>query len=122
MTNRGFSPQPLNQPRSQAAHRRFLFPLFLLPLFLLLPACSTMPQGNAADGERWYRLYRCNGCHGENGTGGRGPVLAETALRFGPFLRKIRSPGSTIMPAYDPQQLPDKDAADIYLWLRSPIK
>lgn len=90
---------------------------FLQPL--LLPACSGMPQGNPDDGERWYRLNRCDGCHGEDGTGGRGPVLAPIDLSFNRFVRKIRSPDSTVMPAYDAEQLPDDDAADIYLWLMS---
>jgi len=97
--------------------------MLFLPLFflqaLILSACNNRPQGNAADGARWYRLNRCDGCHGEGGTGGKGPVLAATDLSFRQFVHKIRAPHSTVMPSFDPEQLPDKDAADIYLWLRS---
>lgn len=104
----------------KTARRPLLLLFFLLPL--IPPGCNSMPQGDPADGERWYRLHHCDGCHGEDGTGGRGPELAPTELSFRRFVRKVRSPGSTIMPAYDPQRLPDEDAADIYLWLRSRMK
>jgi mono/diheme cytochrome c family protein len=96
--------------------------LLLLLLFFPLAACSGMPQGKAADGERWYRLHRCDGCHGKDGKGGRGPVLAGTDLRFNRFVRIIRNPGSTVMPAYDAGQLPNEDVADIYLWLMTQEK
>lgn len=104
------------QATSPQRHKRTLG--LLLPLlFFLLAACSGMPQGDPSDGERWYRLHRCDGCHGEDGKGGRGPELAGTDLRFNRFVRIIRDPGSTVMPAYDTGRLPDEDVADIYLWL-----
>jgi len=93
--------------------------LLLILAAFTLPACNRQPNGNPADGERWYSLHRCDGCHGEDGIGGRGPELAATELSFRRFASKIRSPHSTVMPAYDEQQLPDEDAADIYLWLVS---
>lgn len=120
MAVRKSSRQRLKLLPRKTTRRTLLLLFFLLPL--IPPACSSMPQGNPADGERWYRLHRCDGCHGEKGIGGRGPELAPTELSFRRFVRKVRSPGSTIMPAYDPEQLPDRDVADIYLWLRSPKK
>lgn len=93
--------------------------MILTILALLLGACSRLPQGNAANGGRWYSLNRCNGCHGERGSGGRGPMIAGTALSFHRFLGKIRSPRSEIMPAFTPDRLSDQDAADIYLWLHA---
>lgn len=62
-------------------------------------------------------MYRCNGCHGDNGSGGKGPVIAGTSLSFNRFLHKLRSPDSAIMPAFDENRLPVKDAGEIYLWL-----
>lgn len=95
--------------------------LCLLPVafccLLLLAGCSSMPEGDPANGARWYKLYRCNGCHGENGSGGKGPVIAGTELNYNRFLHKLRSPDSAIMPAFDANRLPEKDAGEIYLWL-----
>ena len=90
---------------------------------LMASSCNQMPQGNAENGERWFRLNRCNGCHGEKGIGGKGlgakaPALAGLSLNYRKFINKIRSPNSEIMPAFDPKRLSDQDAADIYLWLQ----
>jgi mono/diheme cytochrome c family protein len=101
--------------------RPYLIVLLLL-LFIItcaLVACTGTPQGNAADGKRWYSLHRCNGCHGESGGGGKGPVLAGTDLSFRRFVGKLRAPNSEIMPTFTRKQLPDQDAADIYLWLQT---
>ncbi|MDH3329498.1 MAG: cytochrome c [Desulfobulbaceae bacterium] len=76
-----------------------------------------MPEGNAADGARWFKLNRCNGCHGENGSGGKGPMIAGTSLSFNRFLHKLREPNSAIMPTFESKRLSDKDAGEIYLWL-----
>lgn len=93
--------------------------LLVIVMACSLAACSGTPQGNAADGKRWYSLYRCNGCHGEGGSGGKGPVLAGTGLSFRRFLGKLRAPNSAIMPTFAREQVPDQDAADIYLWLQT---
>ncbi|GAB4346607.1 MAG: hypothetical protein Kow0089_24030 [Desulfobulbaceae bacterium] len=95
--------------------------LLLLAVAILLPtaACTSMPDGNAANGERWFRLNRCNGCHGERGTGGRGPTLAGLDLSYRRFIGKLRNPKSAVMPTFGEERLSDSDAADIYLWLRS---
>ena len=90
-------------------------------LFLLLPfwtACTTMPEGNAGNGERWFRMNRCNGCHGEKGVGGKGPVIAGLDLNYGKFIKKLRTPNSAIMPSFNKEQVSDTDAADMYLWLK----
>jgi mono/diheme cytochrome c family protein len=119
---------PLRQPLKKSLVRRLparmLLPCLLAAIFLspLLPACTETPKGKAADGKRWYGLHRCSGCHGEGGRGGKGPVLAGTDLSFRRFLGKLRAPNSAIMPAYAAEQLPDQDAADIYLFLQSPQK
>ena len=94
-----------------------------LVLFAAGSACSQMPQGNPDNGERWYRLNRCNGCHGEKGIGGKGvgtkgPPLAGLTLSSKQFIKKIRTPNSGIMPAYEAERLSDQDTADIYAWLK----
>ena len=97
------------------------FNLLLLTLWLLvLPtSCSQPPTGNPDNGKRWFSLYRCNGCHGENGTGGRAVEIAGLEMRYSAFLRKLRNPGSSIMPSFPRDKVSDQDGADIYLWLRN---
>lgn len=96
--------------------------LVLLAIILLLSSCNRIPQGNAADGVRWFRMHRCNGCHGEGGKGARGPAIASLNLNFDSFLSKLRDPRSAVMPTFTPEELSDQDAADIYLWLRKQTK
>ena len=91
--------------------------MIILCLLAAVSACTGTPEGNPDRGQRWYHLYRCNGCHGEDGTGGRGPDLAPTSLSFSKFLNKLRSPDSSVMPAYGSDRVSHQDAADIYLWL-----
>ena len=102
-----------------APRRTSLIMTLLFILALALAACGGTPRGSADDGKRWYSLYRCNGCHGEGGSGGKGPVIAGTGLSFRRFLGKLRAPNSAIMPTFAREQLPDQDAADIYLWLQT---
>ena len=88
-------------------------------LLYFVSGCSSMPEGNPDDGERWFRMNRCNGCHGEKGTGGKGPVIAGLKLSYRQFKHQLRAPNSPIMPVFEQKLLSDKDAADIYLWLQS---
>lgn len=99
--------------------RCFMFLLISLTfLFPALYGCSKTPEGNPANGGRWFKLYRCVGCHGENGSGGKAPVIAGISLSYNRFLHKLRAPHSSIMPVFDKQRLPESDAAEIYLWLK----
>ncbi|MCL7489027.1 MAG: cytochrome c [Desulfobulbaceae bacterium] len=81
-------------------------------------SCTSVPDGNPDNGERWYRMNRCNGCHGEKGKGGKAPAIAGLSFSYRQFIRKIRKPDSAIMPAFSSNLLSDADAADIYLWLQ----
>jgi mono/diheme cytochrome c family protein len=81
-------------------------------------ACTSVPEGNPDNGERWYRMNRCNGCHGEKGKGGKAPGIAGLSLSYRQFIRKFRKPDSAIMPAFSANLLSDADVADIYLWLQ----
>ena len=108
---------------------RYKIPLVFIILSTILlflgSACTPMPDGNPDDGERWFRMNRCNGCHGEKGSGGigpngaKGPVIAGLKLSYRQFKNQLRSPNSAIMPTFEANQLSDKDAADIYLWLQT---
>lgn len=91
-------------------------------LALVLSSCSAMPEGNATNGERWFKLYRCIGCHGKGGSGGRGPVIAGISLSHKQFLHKLRNPRSAVMPTFTSQHVSDQDAADIYQWLKQQKK
>ena len=101
-------------------------PLLLIALLAVLlffcSGCSSMPDGNPEDGERWFRMNRCNGCHGEKGTGGKGPVIAGLKLSYRQFKHQLRASNSPIMPVFEQNLLSDKDAADIYLWLQTQNK
>ena len=112
-------------------HKKVHSPLIVLAILFSLfisSACTPMPEGNAGNGERWFRMNRCNGCHGEKGSGGigpngaKGPVIAGLELNYGRFLRQLRNPNSAIMPSFSENQLSDKDAADIFLWLKDQKK
>ena len=103
------------------------FPVNLLLLSILVlhlvAACTSMPEGNPQNGERWFRMNRCNGCHGEKGiggkgVGGKGPAIAGLDISYNKFLHKLRAPNSAIMPAFEEKNLSDQDTADIYLWLQ----
>ena len=91
---------------------------------ILTSSCTKMPDANPEDGERWFRMNRCNGCHGEKGIGGKGigeqgPVIAGLQLSYRKFLKQVRNPNSAIMPAFSETQLSDKEAADMYIWLKN---
>lgn len=85
--------------------------------------------GNAANGRKLFYNHTCYGCHGFNGeTGARdlvgtnSPILANEET-FILFLRQRadRAPilPATSMPNYAEAALPDKDAKDIYAYIRS---
>lgn len=85
-------------------------------LALMLSACST-PEGDAAKGERWYRMHNCFACHGDLGNDGKAPNLKDPDLGYRAFISAVRDAGSPIMPKYSEEKIPDQDVADIYAWL-----
>jgi mono/diheme cytochrome c family protein len=97
------------------------------------PAAKTFKlgpvTGNAENGRKLFYAHTCYGCHGFNGeTGARNlvgtnsPILAneETFVRF---LRQRADQApllpSTAMPNYPENALSDKEAKDIYAYIRS---
>lgn len=88
-----------------------------LLLSLSLTGCSP-PEGNGADGKRWYMMHNCSSCHGEHGNDGRSPNIAGIDMRFGSFVRKLRTKDAPIMPYFPESKISKQDAADIYKYLK----
>ncbi len=94
----------------------------------MVPAPTSPVSGNAVTGKKLYYDYGCYACHGYNGeTGARAFVgrwghLA-TEQDFLTFLRGRANVAplvpSTSMPNFGESSLPDKDAKNIYAYIRS---
>jgi len=93
-----------------------------------VPAPTSPVTGNAASGKALYSTYGCYACHGYNGeTGARAFVgrwgnLA-TEQGFLTFLRGRANVAplapSTSMPSFSDSALSDKQAKDIYAYIRT---
>jgi mono/diheme cytochrome c family protein len=96
------------------------------------PAATPRPApatGNATAGKTLYYDYSCYACHGYSGetgarafVGNRSPVLAseEAFIRFLRGRNTISPPTpSTSMPSYAASTLSDRQARDIYAYVRS---
>lgn len=77
------------------------------------------PSGNADNGKKLYRETGCYQCHGLAGQGAMmtGPRVSRTEFAFDGFLNQLRHPVNQ-MPPYEAAVLSDKDAADIYAYLK----
>lgn len=79
-------------------------------------------SGDAANGKRVYLADGCFECHGRVGQGGAmnypAPALAQVEMPIESFMVYLRN-GPNDMPAYSASVLSDKEAADIYAFLRS---
>jgi len=85
---------------------------------VLLGGCNS-PEGDAANGQRWYNMHNCSSCHGPNGNDGRAMEVSAIDMSFGSFVKVLREPYSPSMPRFPEKKLSEKDAADIYTWLKS---
>jgi mono/diheme cytochrome c family protein len=92
---------------------------FFLICALLIMTCCSAPQGNPDDGKRWYLMHNCSACHGPNGNDGRAPDIARIDMRFGSFVKKLRTTDAPIMPSFPDSRLSTEDAADIYAYLKN---
>jgi mono/diheme cytochrome c family protein len=92
------------------------------------PPPTSPVSGNAAAGKPLYYSYGCYACHSYNGETGARPFVG----RWGnlkdenTFLRFLRGranvapvPPSTAMPNFSQDSLPDKQAKDIYAYIRT---
>ncbi|HXP88461.1 MAG TPA: cytochrome c [Bryobacteraceae bacterium] len=92
------------------------------------PAPTSPVTGNAANGKPLYFSYGCYACHGYNGETGARPFVGRwgnLATEDG-FIRFLRGRAnvapitpSTSMPNFGEGSLPDKQAKDIYAYIRT---
>jgi mono/diheme cytochrome c family protein len=91
------------------------------------PAPTSPVTGNAVEGKKLYFSYSCYSCHGYNGETGRAFVGTwgnlQTEAGFIAFLRlrADRAPEqpATSMPNFPEKTLSDKQAKDIYAYIRT---
>ncbi len=92
--------------------------LLVVAAALVLSGCST-PEGNAAEGKRWYRMHNCHACHGEQGYDGGGPDIANIDMRYRSFVHRLRNAETAVMPEFSEEKISNEDAADILAYLQS---
>jgi mono/diheme cytochrome c family protein len=92
------------------------------------PPPTSPVSGNAANGKSLYYSYGCYACHGYNGETGARPFVGRwgnlaTEQGFLAFLRGRANVAplvpSTSMPNFSEASLPDKQAKDIYAYIRT---
>jgi mono/diheme cytochrome c family protein len=107
--------------------KRFTVVLFVACAFAVLGfAVAALAQnagsGDAANGKRVYLADGCFACHGSAGQGGAmnypAPAIAQVEMPVESFLAYLRNAPND-MPAYTTAVLSDKDATDIYAFLRA---
>src|SRR3954462_12158058 len=93
-----------------------------------VPAPTSPVSGNASAGKALYSTYGCYACHGFNGETGARPFVGRwgnlsTEQAFLTFLRERANVAplapSTSMPSFAESALSDKQAKDIYAYIRS---
>jgi mono/diheme cytochrome c family protein len=94
----------------------------------IVPAPTSPVTGNAIAGKKLFYSYGCYACHGYNGETGARPFVGRwgnlaTEQEFMTFLRGRVNVApvvpSTSMPNFSQQSLPDKQAQDIYAYIRT---
>jgi mono/diheme cytochrome c family protein len=80
---------------------------------------ASSPTSNVEHGKTLYRETGCYQCHGLAGQGAimTGPRVSRTELPFDGFVNQLRRPVNQ-MPPYEAVVVSDRDAADIYAYLR----
>jgi len=93
-----------------------------------VPAPTSPVSGNVAAGKALYSTYGCYACHGFNGETGARPFVGRwgnlsTEQSFLTFLRGRANVAplapSTSMPSFAESALSDKQAKDIYTYIRT---
>ena len=93
-----------------------------------VPPPTSPVTGNAAAGKALYSTYGCYACHGYNGETGARPFVGRwgnlaTEQSFLTFLRGRANIAplapSTSMPSFSDTALSDKQAKDIYAYIRT---
>jgi mono/diheme cytochrome c family protein len=93
-----------------------------------VPPPASPVTGSAVNGKQFYYVYGCYACHGYNGETGARPFVGRwgnlsTEQTFLTFLRGRVNVApltpSTSMPNFSQASLPDKQAKDIYAYIRT---
>jgi mono/diheme cytochrome c family protein len=91
----------------------------LLTLAALFAVAPQLSSRSVQEGRTLYTSYGCYECHGREAQGGAaGPRIARYQNALTGFTGYLRHPSGN-MPPYSANVLPDKDAADIYAFLKS---
>ncbi len=93
--------------------------LFLIGAAAFVAGGCSGPEGNAAEGKRWYGMHNCHACHGEKGYDGGGPDIANIDMSHRSFVHRLRNAETAVMPEYSEEKISDEDAADILAYLKS---
>jgi mono/diheme cytochrome c family protein len=100
----------------------FVVSTFAVFGFAVAALAQNAGSGDAANGKSVYLADGCFECHGRAGQGGAmnypAPALAQMEMPVESFLAFLRN-GPNDMPAYTANVLSDKEATDIYAFLRS---
>ena len=100
----------------------FVVAAFAVLRFGATALAQNASSGDAANGKSVYLADGCFECHGRAGQGGAmnypAPALAQMEMPVESFLAFLRN-GPNDMPAYTANVLSDKEATDIYAFLRS---
>jgi mono/diheme cytochrome c family protein len=90
--------------------------------FAATAMAQTAGSGDIANGKRVYLADGCFACHGSSGQGGAmnypAPPIAQVEMPLDSFVAYLRNAPND-MPAYTANVLSDKEATDIYAFLRS---
>ena len=92
--------------------------ILLVSSMAILSGCSG-PEGNVADGKRWYLMHNCHACHGLAGNDGGGPDIAGLSMSYRGFVHRLRNAQTQVMPEYSEERINDQDAADILAYLQT---
>lgn len=86
----------------------------------LLAAPAFAQEGNVDNGQKLFKDVGCYQCHGLAGQGSNfsGPRVSRTQLPLDGFLHQLREPINQ-MPPYEAVVLSDKEATDIYAYIKA---
>ncbi len=102
----------------QLSPSRLLFAGLYLLIAFMLCSCSA-PDGDVANGKKWFLMNNCYSCHGEHGNDGRAVDISGIDMSFRSFVRKLRTTDAPVMPPFPESKVSSQDAADIYAYLKS---
>jgi cytochrome c553 len=86
------------------------------------PPTTLAASGDAVNGKKLFGEVGCSACHGPLAQGDYGPKIAGTRLSYEQVLQQVRHPkgkGPNVMTPFSPEEVSDKDVADVYAYLQT---